>query len=35
MASNVARGIYHYVVSVLANDGKIYTIPGCPEIIVQ
>src|SRR5260370_3316417 len=34
-ATNLTNGIYHYSVSVLANDGKIYTIPGCPEIIVQ
>ena len=29
-----AKGVYHYSVSALV-DGKIYTIPGCPEIIVQ
>src|SRR5260370_15243436 len=35
MDPNVAKGIYHYAVAVMGTDGKIYTIPGCPEIIGQ
>ena len=29
-----ALGVYHYSVSAMVN-GTIYTIPGCPEIVIQ
>ena len=29
------KGVYHYNVATVGSDGKIYAIPGCPEIIVQ
>jgi plastocyanin len=35
MDQSTAKGIYHYAVAIMGTDGKIYTIPGCPEIIVQ
>jgi hypothetical protein len=35
MDQSAAKGIYHYAVAIMGTDGKIYTIPGCPEIIVQ
>ena len=29
-----AQGVYHYTVSAMVN-GTIYTIPGCPEIVIE
>jgi hypothetical protein len=33
--SENAQGVYHYSVAAVGPNGKIYTIPGCPEIVVQ